>query len=139
MDEKQRKQELDPTIPEGATSAYVQDVIHGGITPNPDAPTTPAQVADAALYERLRIIPSPEQVGNAATEKACIYAGLAALREAQASRATMANYLMQLYGYDRTIADSWAQSVALTGRVFEAALPRVPAGGFDFRKPNLGA
>lgn len=131
MDERV-KQTLDPTMPEGATSAYIQDVIGDGIAPNAEAPTPAIQDADAALYEQLRIIPSAGQTAVPGTETLCIYAGLAALRAAQANAATVANYLIQLYGYDQAIAEATAQSVLTNGTVFGAPLPPVPPGGFNF-------
>lgn len=126
----------DLALGEGGQSAYIQDVMRGAITPNSLADVA-QQIQDALLYQQLKIIP-PAPFSDAAQESQAIYAGLAALHAAHASVAQMANYLMQLFGYDLAIAQATAQSVADTGTVFGAALPAIPPTGFDFSQPNLG-
>jgi hypothetical protein len=117
-----------------AEIAVAEDAVHGGITPDPDAPTPQQESADVALFERLGIIPTVLQVRDSKTEMQCLYAGLAALAQAGAPSDQMAWYLMQCYGFSPYFADQFAQSVKDTGKIFGTELPAVPAAGWDFTK-----
>ena len=133
----------EPSVPsptgEGANTAYIEDVLGSGITPNEDAPTEAVQESDAARYQRLKIIPLPFQVENTEKEVQCMYAGLAALKADNAPVDSIANYLTQLFGMNLLIANEFAKSVETTGEVFGFPLPTVPEGGWDFAAatPNV--
>jgi hypothetical protein len=120
------------TEAEGGTSALVQDVLGGGITPDAQAPTSAAEAADTALYQELRIVPTVIQVGDSHTEAQCLYAGVAALRKAGASADQIAWYLEQCYGFNPVIAVAFADSIVQSDSIFGFPLPAVPKSGWDF-------
>jgi hypothetical protein len=135
------RRDPEPTAPqepasdrEGGDSALVQDVLHDGITPDAAAPTVEDEDRDVALYQTLRIIPTVLQVGKPKSEMQCLYAGLAALKKANATANQMAWYLSQCYAFNSEFAAQLAQSVVQTGTVLGAPLPPVPDTGWDFAK-----
>ena len=88
---------------QGGQSSYIQDVLHGGITPS--AQVSGSQQAQyAAQYQRLGIIPSLQQLRSAPSEIQAEQQGIRALQQAGASPQAIENYLVQLYGYSPQIA-----------------------------------
>jgi hypothetical protein len=88
---------------QGGQSSYIQDVLHGSITPS--AQVSGSQQAQyAALYQRLGIIPSLQQLSSARSEIQAEQQGIRALQQAGASPQAIENYLVQLYGYSPQIA-----------------------------------